>query len=210
MSRGFEASRVLFVVDGVRINNLISRSGHLQNIITVDQNILESVELLQGPSSTLFGSDALGGAVHMISKQPALSKENKKIKISSNVFSRYSSANAENTIHADASIGWKKFGLLTSITSSAFGDSKIGKRDRKGFEGFGTRPYYIQPFNGTTGDTILKNSNDRIQRFSGYKQLDLTQKILYKPNANISHGSFLEKNFSTVSAPHIHCILGTE
>jgi len=128
--RGFEASRVLFVVDGVRMNNLIYRSGHLQNIITVDQNILESVELLQGPSSTLFGSDALGGAVHMISKQPALSKENKKIKISSNIFSRYSSANAENTIHADASIGWKKFGLLTSITSSAFDDSKIGKRDR--------------------------------------------------------------------------------
>jgi hemoglobin/transferrin/lactoferrin receptor protein len=186
--RGFEASRVLFVVDGVRMNNLIYRSGHLQNIITVDQNILESVELLQGPSSTLFGSDALGGAVHMISKQPALSKENKKTKISSNVFSRYSSANAENTIHADASIGWKKFGLLTSITSSEFGDSKIGKRDRKGFEGFGTRPYYIQPFNGTTGDTILKNSNDRIQRFSGYKQLDLTQKFLYKPKANISHG----------------------
>jgi hemoglobin/transferrin/lactoferrin receptor protein len=186
--RGFEASRVLFVVDGVRMNNLIYRSGHLQNIITVDQNILESVELLQGPSSTLFGSDALGGAVHMISKQPALSKENKKTKISSNVFSRYSSANAENTIHADVSVGWKKFGLLTSITSSAFGDSKIGKRDRKGFEGFGTRPYYIQPFNGTTRDTILKNSNDRIQRFSGYKQIDLTQKILYKPKANISHG----------------------
>ena len=76
--RGFEASRVLFVVDGVRMNNLIYRSGHLQNIITVDQNILESAELLQGPSSTLFGSDALGGAVHMISKQPILSKENKK------------------------------------------------------------------------------------------------------------------------------------
>lgn len=186
--RGFEASRVLFVVDGVRMNNLIYRSGHLQNIITVDQNILESVELLQGPSSTLFGSDALGGAVHMISKQPVLSKENKKTKISSNVFTRYSSANAENTIHADASIGWKKFGLLTSITSSEFGDSKIGKRDRKGFEGFGTRPYYIQPFKGTTGDAIVKNSNDRVQKFSGYKQIDLTQKFLYKPNANISHG----------------------
>ena len=186
--RGFEASRVLFVVDGVRMNNLIYRSGHLQNIITVDQNILESVELLQGPSSTLFGSDALGGAVHMISKQPILSKENEKTKINSNFFSRYSSANAENTIHADVSVGWKKFGLLTSITASEFGDSKIGKRDRKGFEGFGTRPYYIQPFNGTTGDTIVKNSNDRIQKFSGYTQTDFTQKLLYKPNANISHG----------------------
>jgi len=195
--RGFEASRVLFVVDGVRMNNLIYRSGHLQNIITVDQNILESAELLQGPSSTLFGSDALGGAVHMISKQPILSKENKKTKISANFLSRYSSANAEKTNHVDVSVGWKKFGLLTSITRSDFGDSKIGKRDMKGFEGFGTRPSYIQPFNGTTGDTIVKNSNDRIQRFSGYTQTDFTQKLLYKPNANTSHG--LNIQYSTSS-----------
>jgi len=195
--RGFEASRVLFVVDGVRMNNLIYRSGHLQNIITVDQNILESAELLQGPSSTLFGSDALGGAVHMISKQPILSKENKKTKISANFLSRYSSANAEKTNHVDVSVGWKKFGLLTSITRSDFGDSKIGKRDMKGFEGFGTRPSYIQPFNGTTGDTIVKNSNDRIQRFSGYTQTDFTQKMLYKPNANTSHG--LNIQYSTSS-----------
>jgi hemoglobin/transferrin/lactoferrin receptor protein len=195
--RGFEASRVLFVVDGVRMNNLIYRSGHLQNIITVDQNILESAELLQGPSSTLFGSDALGGAVHMISKQPILSKENKKTKISANFLSRYSSANAEKTNHVDVSVGWKKFGLLTSITRSDFGDSKIGKRDMKGFKGFGTRPYYIQPFNGITGDTIVKNSNDRIQRFSGYTQTDFTQKLLYKPNANTSHG--LNIQYSTSS-----------
>ena len=195
--RGFEASRVLFVVDGVRMNNLIYRSGHLQNIITVDQNILESAELLQGPSSTLFGSDALGGAVHMISKQPILSKENKKTKISANFLSRYSSANAEKTNHVDVSVGWKKFGLLTSITRSDFGDSKIGKRDMKGFEGFGTRPSYIQPFNGTTGDTIVKNSNDRIQRFSGYTQTDFAQKLLYKPNANTSHG--LNIQYSTSS-----------
>ncbi len=195
--RGFEASRVLFVVDGVRMNNLIYRSGHLQNIITVDQNILESAELLQGPSSTLFGSDALGGAVHMISKQPILSKENEKTKISANFFSRYSSANAEKTNHIDVSIGWKKFGLLTSITGSVFGDAKIGKRDLRGFEGFGTRPYYIQPFNETTGDTIVKNSNDRIQRFSGYTQTDFTQKLLYKPNANTSHG--LNIQYSTSS-----------
>ena len=39
--RGFEASRILLVVDGVRLNNAIYRAGHLQNVITVDQNIYE-------------------------------------------------------------------------------------------------------------------------------------------------------------------------
>ena len=43
--RGFEASRVLMVVDGVRMNNLIFRSGHLQNIITVDESILDQVAI---------------------------------------------------------------------------------------------------------------------------------------------------------------------
>lgn len=62
--RGFEASRVLLVVDGIRMNNAIYRAGHLQNVITIDQNALERVELLYGPSSTLYGSDALGGTMH--------------------------------------------------------------------------------------------------------------------------------------------------
>ena len=45
--RGFEASRVLLTVDGVRMNNLIFRSGHLQNVITVDENMLENVGVLE-------------------------------------------------------------------------------------------------------------------------------------------------------------------
>ena len=57
--------------------------------------------------------------------------------------------------------------------------------------------FYIQPFNGITGDTIVKNSNDRIQRFSGYTQTDFAQKLLYKPNANTSHG--LNIQYSTSS-----------
>jgi hemoglobin/transferrin/lactoferrin receptor protein len=36
-SFSFEASRVLLLVDGVRMNNLIFRAGHLQNVITVDE-----------------------------------------------------------------------------------------------------------------------------------------------------------------------------
>lgn len=184
--RGFEASRVLLVIDGVRMNNAIYRSGHLQNIITVDQNILERVEVMQGPSSTLYGSDALGGAVHMMTRQPMVSADG-KINISSNGMMRYSSANTEKTIHADVNIGGKKWGALTSITRSEFGDMKMGKRDRKGFEGFGTRPYYIRPFDGINGDTVLKNMNDRKQLFSGYDQTDLLQKILYKPQENTTH-----------------------
>jgi hemoglobin/transferrin/lactoferrin receptor protein len=54
--RGFEASRIVLVVDGVRLNNLIYRAGHLQNILSLDNNSLERVEVLFGPSSTMYGS----------------------------------------------------------------------------------------------------------------------------------------------------------
>ena len=68
--RGFEANRVLLVVDGVRMNNAIYRSGHLQNAITVDPNILERTDVLLGPNSILFGSDAMGGVIHYHTRTP--------------------------------------------------------------------------------------------------------------------------------------------
>jgi len=52
--RGFEANRVLIVVDGVRMNNAIYRSGHLQNAITIDPHNIERVEVVFGSSSVGF------------------------------------------------------------------------------------------------------------------------------------------------------------
>ena len=68
--RGFESSRVLLVVDGVKINNLIYRAGHLQNVITIDPAIIESAAVLFGPASVGYGSDALGGVVSFAQKPP--------------------------------------------------------------------------------------------------------------------------------------------
>ena len=71
--RGFEANKVLLVVDGVRLNNAIYRNGHLQNSITIDNAVLERTEVIFGPSSVMYGSDALGGVVHYFTKDPQVS-----------------------------------------------------------------------------------------------------------------------------------------
>ncbi|MEY3192590.1 MAG: hypothetical protein RI982_361, partial [Bacteroidota bacterium] len=102
--RGFEASRVLLMVDGVRMNSAIFRAGHLQNIITVDNMILDRVEIIYGPSSTLYGSDALGGVVNLFTKQPQLHKSNlvsKKApwKTEGNFVYRYGNGQNENRQH---------------------------------------------------------------------------------------------------------------
>ena len=183
--RGFEASRVLLVVDGVRLNNLIYRSGHLQNVITIDQNMLESVEVLYGPASTLYGSDALGGVVHMRSKSPVLSKDKTGLKIKSGSFLRYSTVNHEKTIHADLNLGWNKIAWLQSYTFSEFGDMRMGKNYAAQFQNFGKRDSLIKRINGI--DSVIKNSNPYEQQFSGYSQWDITQKLLYQQSEKIKH-----------------------
>lgn len=182
--RGFEASRVLLVVDGIRMNNAIFRSGHLQNIITVDQNMLERVEVLYGPASTLYGSDALGGVVHMRTKGPLLSSTGKSARTGS-AFVRHSSANKEKTAHADFSIGGRKWGWLQSYTFSDFDDLRMGSRYPDKYPDFGRRTHYIAHLNGI--DSLVTNKDDRVQKFSGYRQWDVMQKVVYRPARTVSH-----------------------
>jgi hemoglobin/transferrin/lactoferrin receptor protein len=192
--RGFEASRILLVIDGVRMNNAIYRSGHLQNVITTDQNSLSRVEIMYGPSSTVYGSDALGGTIHLITKAPVLSGS-KKILTTGTAFTRYSSVNNEKTIHADASIGGKKLAWLQAYNYSDFGDMKMGNNYNSKYPNFGRRSQYIGQVNGI--DSVLNNSDDRVQKFSGYKQWDITQKILLKQSDKVAQSLSFQLSNST-------------
>ena len=192
--RGFEASRVLLIVDGVRMNNAIYRSGHLQNIITTDQNMLSRVEVLYGPSSTIYGGDALGGAVHLITKNPVLAP-GVKMHSTGSSFIRYSSVNKEKTLHADMSLGGKRLAWLQSYNFSDFGDMRMGSNYPERYPAFGSRDSLIVTRDGT--DEIVANPDSRIQKFSGYRQWDITQKLLFRQNEKISH--LLNVQFSNSS-----------
>lgn len=192
--RGFEASRVLLVIDGIRMNNAIYRAGHLQNVITVDPNMLERVEVLYGPGSTLYGSDALGGVVHLRTKSPRLSL-NGKVTSTGSVFARGSSANNEKTVHGDVSIGGGRFAWLQSYTYSYFGDMRMGDHYTSKYPDFGRRSQYTTTINGI--DSVVTSKDDRIQKFSGYQQWDITQKFLFKQNERITHSLNLQHSNST-------------
>ena len=189
--RGFEASRVLLMVDGIRMNSAIFRAGHLQNIITVDNMILDRVEILYGPSSTMYGSDALGGVVNLFTKQPQLFISNvasKKAtwKVNSNVVYRYGNGQNENRQHIDVNIANNKWAYLTSFTNSSFGDMRQGNKRSSAYPDFGKRLFYVARENNT--DVVKDNSTSvNIQKLSGYTQTDLLQKILFKPNENTAH-----------------------
>ncbi len=199
--RGFEASRVLLMVDGIRMNSAIFRAGHLQNIITVDNMILDRVEILYGPSSTMYGSDALGGVVNLFTKQPQLFISNiasKKApwKIGGNLVYRYGNGQNENRQHIDVNIANNKWAYLTSFTNSSFGDMRQGNQRSAAYPDFGKRLFYVARENNT--DVVKDNSASvNIQKLSRYTQTDLLQKVLFKPNENTEH--LLNVQFSNSS-----------
>jgi hemoglobin/transferrin/lactoferrin receptor protein len=194
--RGFEASRILLMVDGVRMNNAIYRTGHLQNVITIDDDILEKIEILYGPASTIYGSDALGGVVHFRTRKPIFSETN-KLYVKTNISGRYSSAYSEYTGHADINLGCKNFASLTSISYSDFGDLRQGSNRNPFYGDFGKRREYIETVNGL--DSIIANKDENIQKFSNYRQVDILQKFLFKQGSNSIH----ELNFQYSTSSNI-------
>ncbi len=180
MIRGFATNRVLLVIDGVRMNNAIYRSGNLQNIISIDALSTQTAEVIFGPGSLIYGSDAIGGVMDFHTLDARFSK-NKKILLSGSVLTRYATANKENTVHADINLGWNKWALLSSLSYSNFDDLQMGKN---GGQDNYLRPEYVQRINGV--DSIVKNKNSAIQRFSGYNQINFLQKIRFRPTENVN------------------------
>ncbi len=181
--RGFEANRVLLVIDGVRLNNAIYRGGHLHNSVTVDNNVLSQVEILYGPGSAVYGSDAIGGVVHFHTKDPKLSEVDSIITGGSGML-RYNSANQEKSGHFDISIGGKKFGSITSVSANDFGDLLSGSKRHHGYDDFGNITVYSQRIDGR--DSAIINENPNLQIGTAYKQIDLLQKLIYRHSEKIT------------------------
>jgi len=183
--RGFEASRVLLLVDGIRMNNLIFRSGHLQNVITVDENLLENVDIFYGPTSTLFGSDALGGTINMTTKKAKFLSA-KTPTFSGTISTRYSSVNEEKSGHFDFNYAQENWASLTSFSYNDFGDLRMGKKKNHNGDFFGERPFYVETINGV--DVLVENSDKYLQKQSGFKQYNFMQKFAYKTQKGLEHG----------------------
>ncbi|MFM8565421.1 MAG: TonB-dependent receptor [Bacteroidota bacterium] len=169
--RGLESNKVLIVVDGVRMNNAIFRGGHLQNVLRIDPNALERVEVAYGPTSVMFGSDALGGTMYFTTKGPKLGAK------SLNFLARAASATGDRVVHADAQYGGTNWAAFTSISRSQFGDIVQGANRRHGFTDFGTFPNYV--VRGASGDSVVQNANPNRQVGTSYEQVDAIQKVFW-------------------------------
>lgn len=177
MIRGFATNRLLYSVDGIRMNTAIFRAGNLHNVISLDPFATENAEILFGPNSVLYGSDALGGVMNFSTLQPLLSKDGKML-AKGNALARYSSANDEKTFHFDVRLGWDKWALVTSVSNFNYGNLKIGSRGPEEY----TKPFVAQRMYRDNKDFMANNPNPNVLDPTGYSQTNIMQKVLYSPN----------------------------
>lgn len=177
MIRGFSTNRLLYSVDGVRMNTAIFRSGNLQNVISLDPFALESTEIFFGAGSVIYGSDAIGAVMSFQTLSPQLS-ENENLFTKGKALFRYSSANQEQTAHFDINLGWKNWASTTSFSSFNFGDLQMGQNGTDDY----LHTFYVQRQNKQ--DIIIQNDDPLVQNSTGYNQINLMQKIRFQPNPN--------------------------
>ena len=193
--RGFEANRILLVIDGVRMNNAIYRSGHLQNSITISPYSLERTEIIFGPSSVGYGSDALGGVIHYFTKTPRLNNTEKWI---INGLSSYNTRLKNSVQNFDIEHSSKRWASYTNFSFSRFGDIIMGSNRNHGFKSWGLDNHYLNPerFN----ESSIPNIDPKVQKHTGYDQFDFLQKFNFK----ISEFSNMVLNFQKSKSSKIN------
>lgn len=177
MIRGFATNRLLYAVDGVRMNTAIFRAGNLQNVISLDPFAIERTEVLFGPGSVIYGSDAIGGVMSFSTISPRFAP-NQKLLVTGNATARYSSANQEKTWHADITIAKRRFSSVTSFTKSDYGDLKMGANGSHDY-----RKNFLV-INENNKDISIPNPDPLIQSPSGYQQSNFMQKLKYRLSQN--------------------------
>jgi len=176
MIRGFSTNRLLIAVDGVRMNTAIFRSGNLQNVISIDPFALEGAEVIFGPGSVIYGSDAIGGVMSFQSLTPQLSTDDTPV-ISGKAIARYASANNENTVHFDVNVGGRRWSSVTSFTYTEYGDLRMGSHGPEDY----LRTFSVERIDEM--DVVVDNPDPKVQLNTGYNQTNLMQKVRFAPNA---------------------------
>ena len=174
MIRGFSSNRLLYTVDGVRMNTAIFRSGNLHNVISLDPFAIENTEVYFGPGSVIYGSDAIGGVMSFQTLTPTFSRDSTPV-VSGRGVGRYASANNEITAHYDVNVGWKRFAMVTSITTSDFSDLRMGRHGPDEY----LRTFFVQRIDSV--DVMTENSDPLVQTPSGYSQMNIMQKLRFMP-----------------------------
>ena len=135
--RGLKGSEVLHLVDGFRLNNAIFRNAPNQYIALVDGQSLDRIEVVRGPSSTLYGGDAMGGVVQMLT--PELRQTGEDWQWSGRIRAIAASADDSLIGRAELSGGHQRMAFALGVTSQEVNDLRSGDGRTRPFTGLTQR-----------------------------------------------------------------------
>ena len=123
--RGLTGNKVNVFVDGVRYSNSAQRGGVNTFLDLIDQAYLEGIEVLRGPNSAEYGSDALGGSVQFLSQVPELATGG-NMRLGGQVDVRGSTGHQGGAGTASGSLARSNFGLFGTFGAQSMGDVRPG------------------------------------------------------------------------------------
>ena len=132
--RGMVGPQVLVLVDGVRLNNSVYRTGPVQYLNLIDPHSVDRIEVLRGSGSVLYGSDAMGGVIQVFPAGPRNNRHLKGFHYGGRILQRFSSAELGHVNHVRAEIGYNGFGVVGAWTLKSLGDLSGGR-------GVGVQPH---------------------------------------------------------------------
>ena len=164
--RGFTGFRTLMLIDGIRLNNAVFREGPNQYWSTIDPLMVDRLDVVKGPSSVLYGSDAIGGTVNALTRGPemlpwpepagkAVLDQPARFSFHPGSYYRYASAENSHTARGE-------FSLAASPHVGIFGG------------------FTWKEFDDLRGGDLIG-----VQPESGYGEVDGDVKVVVRPNEHI-------------------------
>ena len=155
--RGFTGYNTLFLIDGIRLNNSVFRSGPNQYANTIDPLTIERMEVVKGPSSVLYGSDAIGGTVNVFTTNPG-PNENK-------IFYRFSSAEESNSGRLQLSGNMGNLWAIAGVSLKDYGDLNAGGMVGKQLHtGYNEKDYDLKLQYSFGNDSSLTFAHQRVNQ----------------------------------------------
>lgn len=207
--RGFTGFRTLFLIDGIRLNNSVWRDGPNNYVGTVDAYSISNMEVVRGPSSVLYGSDAIGGTVNMISKGNTNTETG--FNLHPSIYYRFADAENSHTGHAEASGNYDdKMGFLVGLSYKDYGDvvggDPVGLQPKTGYRDMDVNfkgDYALTPDSKLTfahqhvqlDDAWRSHSTQYARSWNGTTDVGTDQQRIIDQQRELTYVKYQGKNF---------------
>jgi hemoglobin/transferrin/lactoferrin receptor protein len=123
--RGLIGNQVLVLIDGIRLNNATFRYGPNQYLATLDPAVIERIEVVRGAGSVLYGSDAIGGVINIVTRRPA--DIGQSLAATGRVSTKVVTSGMEQSGRFELAVAGPRGGLLGGLSLRNFGDLRAGR-----------------------------------------------------------------------------------